>query len=114
MENLLRNGDYVPDGFGGFVRLTGDEALLARALFRLTCRRGRFPFLPELGSRLWELGKEKPSGRDAAARLYAQQALAGMGLTVTRARMRMVSDTQAHVELEMQNTDGSMTAEVTV
>ena len=50
-ENLLRGGDYVPDGFGGFVRLQEEEALLERALFKLTCRRGAFPFLPELGSR---------------------------------------------------------------
>ena len=52
MENLLRDGDYVPNGFGGFTRLYGTQEVLARALFRLTCRRGSFPFLPELGSRL--------------------------------------------------------------
>ena len=58
MENLLRDGDYVPNGFGGFTRLYGTQEVLARALFRLTCRRGSFPFLPELGSRLQELGRE--------------------------------------------------------
>ena len=42
-ENLLRGGDYVPDGFGGFVRLQEEEALLERALFKLTCRRGGVP-----------------------------------------------------------------------
>ena len=61
MENLLRDGDYVPNGFGGFTRLYGTQEVLARALFRLTCRRGSFPFLPELGSRLQELGREKPN-----------------------------------------------------
>ena len=65
MENLLRDGDYVPNGFGGFTRLYGTQEVLARALFRLTCRRGSFPFLPELGSRLQELGREKPSAREA-------------------------------------------------
>ena len=70
MDNLLRDGDYVPKGFGGFTRLYGTQEILARALFRLTCRRGSFPFLPELGSRLQELGREKPSAREAAAKIF--------------------------------------------
>ena len=67
MENLLRGGDYVPDGFGGFVRLRGDEKDLQRALYRLTCRRGALCFLPRLGSRLYRLGREKTAARDQAA-----------------------------------------------
>ena len=58
----LRNGDYVPDGTGGLRRTEGREALLEQVLFRLTARRGTFPFLPELGSRLWQLG-QLPAGR---------------------------------------------------
>ena len=49
MVNLCINGDYVPDGFGGFTRLQGTQALLQRSLFKLGCKRGSFPFLPELG-----------------------------------------------------------------
>ena len=113
-ENLLRGGDYVPDGFGGFVRLQGEEALLARALFKLACRRGALPFLPELGSRLWELGSVKPQARDAAARQLAEQALQGMGLEVLRARVRTVSDSQASVELELAYDGQTQTVEVTV
>lgn len=60
MELRLEQGDYVPNGAGGFQRLEGAEALLQRVLFRLTARRGQFPFLPELGSRLYQLGREKP------------------------------------------------------
>ena len=52
MELRLREGDYVRDELGGVERLTGGEAVLQRALFRLSARRGAFPFLPELGSRL--------------------------------------------------------------
>ena len=59
----LRNGDYVPDGTGGLRRTEGREALLEQVLFRLTARRGTFPFLPELGSRLWQLGQESGGGR---------------------------------------------------
>ena len=64
MENLLRDGDYVPNGFGGFTRLYGAQEVLAKALFKLTCRRGSFPFLQDLGSRLYELGRlVRRSGR---------------------------------------------------
>ena len=73
MELKIRNGDYIADGIGGERRADGAEALLERALFRLSVRRGSFPFLPELGSELYRLGHEKPS---AAAKLYAAAALA--------------------------------------
>ena len=114
MENLLRDGDYVPNGFGGFTRLYGAQEVLARALFKLACRRGALPFLPELGSRLWELGSVKPQARDAAARQFAEQALQGMGLEVLRARVRTVSDSQTSVELELAYDGQTQTVEVTV
>ena len=41
MELKLEQGDYVPDGAGGFETLDGAQALLARVLFRLTARRGQ-------------------------------------------------------------------------
>ena len=77
MENLLRDGDYVPNGFGGFTRLHGTQEVLAKALFKLTCRRGSFPFLQDLGSRLYELGRLRPSEREAAAKIYCEQAYGG-------------------------------------
>lgn len=82
MELRLRNGDYVPDGVGGLLRVEGREALLQRALFRLTARRGTFPFLPELGSRLWQLGAIPPAQRQAAAAQYAAEALEDEALAV--------------------------------
>lgn len=75
MELKLEQGDYVPNGAGGFERLEGAQALLARVLFRLTARRGQFPFLPELGSRLYQLGQEKPSLRESLALQYVTEAL---------------------------------------
>ena len=75
MELRLEQGDYVPNGAGGFQRLERAEALLQRVLFRLTARRGQFPFLPELGSRLYQLGREKPSAREALALQYVTEAL---------------------------------------
>ena len=94
MENLLRDGDYVPNGFGGFTRLYGTQEVLARALFRLTCRRGSFPFLPELGSRLQELGLEKPSAREAAAKIFCASALRDMELEVDDVRLTQLPDGQ--------------------
>lgn len=75
MEWKLSRGDYVPDGAGGLTALKGSEEMLARALYRLTARRGALPFLPELGSRLYLLGREKPSSRQALAAQYVAEAL---------------------------------------
>ena len=75
MERMLADGDYVPDGTGGLTALTGSGEVLARVLYRLTARRGALPFLPELGSRLYQLGREKPSARQALAAQYVTEAL---------------------------------------
>ena len=71
----LRNGDYVPDGTGGLRRTEGREALLEQVLFRLTARRGTFPFL--------QLGQLPAARRQSAAEQYVAEALAAEpGLTV--------------------------------
>ena len=54
----------------------GAQELLERVLFRLVARRGGMPFLPELGSLLHTLGREKPSERRGVAMQYVTQALA--------------------------------------
>ena len=75
MERVLHGGDYVPDGAGGLLTRTGGEEALARVLFRLTARRGGCPFLPNLGSRLYQLSREKPSARRSLAAQYVAEAL---------------------------------------
>ncbi|BDF69671.1 hypothetical protein CE91St41_06520 [Oscillospiraceae bacterium] len=86
MELMLRDGDYVPDGRGGFQRVEGAQEVLQRVLWKLSVRRGSFPLLPGLGSRLYLLPREKPSVRAAMARQYAAEALADEpDLTVTGA-----------------------------
>jgi len=78
------NGDYVSNGAGGLKTVSGAEALLTRALMRLTAHRGAFPFLPEFGSRLWQLGAVGPAGRESAAEQYVTDALSPEeGLSVT-------------------------------
>ncbi len=84
MELRIRDGDYVRSGTDELETLGGGEELLQRVLFRLTARRGAFPFLETLGSRLYALGAVRPPQRAAAARQYVTEALAEeTGLTVT-------------------------------
>lgn len=98
----LRNGDYCPDGTGGFAVSSGAEGVLEKALFLLTARRGSFPLLPEVGSRLYLLFREKPAARGTMGASYAAEALAGepqlqvMGATWDEAQQRL------HVALEWQ------------
>ena len=75
MELMIRNGDYVAEGTG-LRRVSGREALLQRVLFRLTARRGSFPFRESLGSRLWQLGQLPAAARQTAAKQYVAEALA--------------------------------------
>ena len=75
MELKIANGDYVPDGAGGLCRLGGEEEVLARVLYRLTARRGGRPVLPQLGSRLHLILREKPSARRALAVQDVREAL---------------------------------------
>ena len=75
MERKLIHGEYVPDGAGGLTNLEGAQEVLSRVLFRLTARRGGLPFRPNLGSRLHQILREKPSARQALAAQYAAEAL---------------------------------------
>lgn len=79
MVNKLINGDYVPQG-GGIARAQGAQGAFANAVFCLQCRRGSFPFLPQLGSRLWQLGRVRQGEWEACARQYCMEALQGTGV----------------------------------
>lgn len=79
MVNKIVNGDYVPQG-SGIARAQGVQAAFANAVFCLQCRRGSFPFLPELGSRLWQLGRVRQGEWEACARQYCLEALQGTGV----------------------------------
>lgn len=89
MELKIKDRDYVADGMGGLVRVSGWDELLERVLFKLSVRRGSFSLLPELGSKLHLLRREKGGNRTSAAKQYAAEALADeAGLTVTDAALR--------------------------
>ena len=57
---MVRNGDYVNDGAGGFLRAEGTDELLQRVLWKLSIPRGSFPLLPALGSELHRLRPANP------------------------------------------------------
>ena len=114
MEAKLVNGDYVPDGLGGIVRRRGADALLQRVLFRLTARRGQFPPRPELGSRLYLLGRESAASRPSAARQYVAEALAQEEVGVADVLLSHAGDGRAQVTvlLDYQGTELSVTLTV--
>ncbi len=93
MSLLLKDRDYAADGNGGVVVVRDGEALLNEVLFRLTARRGSFPFLPELGSRMDRLRREKPSAWEVLARQFAVEALDDLeDVAVTGAAVRQERD----------------------
>lgn len=111
MEAILQNGDYAPDGVGGFRRADGQEELLARVLYKLSVRRGSLPMCPELGSYLYRLGAEKD--REQAARQYIAQALAGEDISVENVGVEPRSDGTLRVSARLTHdghgTDISLT-----
>ena len=114
MSLLLNERDYTADGNGGVTVVRDGEALVNEVLFRLTARRGSFPFLPELGSRMGQLRREKPSAWETLARQFAAEALSGLdGVTVTGAAVYQERDAlMVTVELMWENTALSVTAQL--
>lgn len=114
MSLLLAGRDYAADGNGGVTVVRDGEALLNEVLFRLTARRGSFPFLPELGGRMEQLRREKPSAWEVLARQFAVEALDGLkDVTVTGAAVQLERDAlMVTVELLWQGEPLSVTAQL--
>lgn len=113
MALILREGDYVPDGKGGFRSAEGAEELLERVLWKLTVRRGSFPFLPGLGSRLHLLGRAPAKEREALAGQYAREALADEDVTVTEVKLTQVGQqADLTVFLDWQGQELTLTVKV--
>ena len=75
MEIALNNGEY--EAAGGTLRtVTGLEEILQRVVYRLKARRGGFPLLPDVGSRLYTLPRVPEKQRQSAARQFVREALA--------------------------------------
>ena len=114
MELKIKDGDYVPDGSGGFVVVSGTEELLQRALLNLTARRGTFLFRKDFGSRLWELGRVQPSARRAAAMQYTAEALADEQLTVDDVELEDAGDGTLRLRVWLQTERGEYPLRLTV
>ena len=114
MEARLCNGDYIADGLGGVERCAGTDALLERVLFRLTARRGQFPPLPELGSRLYLLGREPVPQRLSAARQYAAEALAGEDVSVSEVVLTPAGDGRARLTVYLTSQGEELSVTMTV
>lgn len=113
MALILREGDYVPDGKGSFQRAEGAREVLERALWKLSVRRGSFPFLPELGSRLHLLGRAPQREREALAGQYVREALADEDVTVTGTELAPEGQGAAlTVHLDWQGEELSLTVKV--
>ena len=78
MELKIKDRDYVADGAGGLVRVSGWDELLERVLFKLSVRRGSFALAPELGSKLHLLWREK--GESRATALADEEGLSVTGM----------------------------------
>ena len=114
MEMKLIDGDYVPDMWGGFERVVGERELLQRVLFKLQCRRGGFAPVPELGSRLYLLGREKKGDMSAAARQYIIEALSDEdGIEITGVTVEQTGSGGIYVSAELTCSSG-ITATVVV
>lgn len=101
MEIRLLDGDYVPDGLGGVERRSGEAALLQRVIYRLTAHRGQFPLLPELGSRLYLLGRESVPQRLSAARLYVAEALAEEAVSIKDVALAPAGEGRSEVTVQL-------------
>lgn len=113
MALQLRNGDYVPDGQGGLAAVQGAGELLDRVLWKLTVRRGSFPFLPELGSRLHLLGRAPAREREALAGQYVAEALSDEEVTVTAVTLDQ-EGTEAQLTARMEYQGEELTVTVNV
>lgn len=113
MALVLRNGDYVPDGQGGFQTAGGAAEALERVLWKLTVKRGSFPFLPGLGSRLHTLGQARPGERETLAGQYVREALADEDVDVKEVTLMQEGD-RAGVTVVLEWQGETLTATVEV
>ena len=115
MELKIQDGDYVPNGIGGLETVYGTSALVQRVLFRLQARRGNFPFLADMGSRLWQLSALPTAERDAAAKQYVAEALENEeGLSIKGVTLKDNGDGTAALTAELSYGGENLSVELTV
>ena len=116
MELKIRNGDYVLSDSGAAETVEGSAELVQRVLYKLTARREGFPFIPELGSELYRLGRLSAHGRKSAAEQYVRQALSDeKDLEITDVALEDAGDSLYRLSVQLQyhgrNIDLSLTVQ---
>ena len=114
MALVFRDGDYIPDGSGGFRAVSGSAEVLGRILWKLSVRRGSFPFLPELGSRLHLLGRAPEKEREALAERYVREALKDEELTVNAVSLTGLGEGRGELVLSLLYQGHELTARMEV
>lgn len=113
MALILRDGDYVPDGKGGFRKAEGAAQVLERILWKLMVKRGSFPFLPNLGSRLHLLAGVPVREREALAGQYTAEALADEEVELRETRLTQEGErTVLTLKLDWQGEELTAAVEV--
>ena len=112
-ELKIRNGDYLCRG-DRLETVDGTEGLLQRVLFKLSARRGKFPFQEDLGSRLWQLSRIAPSRRQAAATQYVAEALQDEPLTVENVQIRTRADETMELTAALRSGEQLLSAVVEI
>ena len=114
MALVFRDGDYIPDGKGSFLTAKGGAELLERVLWKLSVRRGSFPFLPELGSRLHLLGRATAKEREVLAGQYVREALADEDVRVTAVNLSPGGEGTANLTVSLLYEGENLTAAIQV
>lgn len=111
-ELKLQNGKYAASRYGGFETVCGNEELAQRVEMKLCARRGGFALMPEFGSRLYLLPKVQPSQREAAARQYIAEALAGeTGLRLESLELYPAGEDGVRLSMVFSGADGGFEIE---
>lgn len=91
MDTVLQNGDFAVDERGMPVAVSSYEELLARALIRLTVRKGAFVLDETLGSTLYAIRAGSAEQIRTQALAAAKEALSALPVTVEDVLVRFES-----------------------
>ena len=102
MDLRLENGFYRPGKYRGADTVHGLEELGQRVVMKLSVPRGSFALLPDYGSRLHELGREKRSVWESVAARYVAEALEGeTDLRILRVAVDLPEAGRLKVDVEL-------------
>ena len=81
MDTALNNGEFLLDGRGRPVQISGVQEILQQVLIKLTLKKGSFIYDPNLGSELYTLQSTK-GNLQANALMVVKEALKDMPAVV--------------------------------